>query len=307
MEPSKFYGVFVMRMLAFLGFLGTTVSAALAFWDAPKLEELPSSDKAIPIVFIAGKPEAKPTGDHEYFAGCALLANTLRQTPNVHPILVKDGWPKDEKVFQNAKAIVFYLSGDNKQAYLEPEKLKVIEKAVSKGVGLVHLHNCIEYPADRKNLALEWTGGVYEKNLSCRGHWVANIDQFEKHEITRGVTPFNIDEGWLFHMNFLPNGVKPLVMVNPPEKMRTTASAKKNAPNPETVGWAYETTKGNRAFTFTGGHAHSNWEKDGLRQLVVNGILWSAGLTIPEKGAPNKLAPEDLKANLQNKPAPKKK
>lgn len=295
-----------MRAIVLFGFLAS-VSAALAFRDAPQLEQLPASDKATTIVLIAGKPEAKPTGDHEYFAGCALLANTLKQTTGVHPILVKDGWPRDEKVFQNAKAIVFYLSGDNKQAYLEPARLKIIENAVAKGAGIVHLHNCIEYPADRKNLALEWAGGVYDKSLSCRGHWVQSVNQFEKHEITRGVTPFEIDEGWLFHLNFLPTGVTPLVKVTPPEKLRSTASAKKNSPNPETIGWAYETSKGNRAFTFTGGHGHSNWEKDGLRQLVVNGILWSAGLKIPEKGANNNLDPQDLKSNLQNKPAPKKK
>lgn len=296
-----------MRVAALLGFFLTTVSAAIAFWDAPKVEELPASDKAISIVLIAGKPESKPAGDHEYFAGCALLANSLKQTTGVHPILVRDGWPKDEKVFQNAKAIVFYLTGDGKQAYLEPAKLKIIENAIAKGAGVVHLHNCIEYPADRKNLALEWAGGVWEKGLSCRGHWVETVNQFEKHPITRGVTPFNIDEGWLFHLNLLPNGVTPLAKVSPPEKMRSTASAKKNSPNPETVGWAYQSTKGNRAFTFTGGHMHSNWGKEGLRQLVVNGILWSAGLEIPEKGAPIQLDPADLKNNLQNKPAPKKK
>ena len=51
----------------------------------------------------------------------------------------------------------------------------------------------------------------------------------------------------------------------------------------------------------------SNWGKDGLRQLVVNVMLWSAGLEIPEKGAPNKLDPADLKKHLENKVAPKKK
>ncbi|NBY01604.1 MAG: thioesterase, partial [Planctomycetes bacterium] len=86
-----------------------------------------------------------------------------------------------------------------------------------------------------------------------------------------------------------------------------TASSKKNAPNPETVGWAFESSKGGRAFSYTGGHMQSNWGKDGLRQLVVNGILWSAGLEIPEKGAPNKLDPSDLNKNLENKVAPKKK
>ena len=295
-----------MRFAALMALL-VSVSATLAFWDVPKLEQLPTSEKAKKIVLIAGKAEAKPTGEHEYFAGIVLLANMLEQTPDVHPILVRDGWPKNEKIFDDASAIVFFLTGDGKQAYLEPSKLKVIENAVSKGAGLVHLHNCIEYPADRKSLALEWAGGVWEKSISCRGHWVSTVDQFAKHPITRGVTPFEVDEGWLFHMNFAAKGVTPLVMINPPEKMLTTASSKKNAPNPETVGWAFESSKGGRAFSYTGGHLQSNWGKDGLRQLVVNGMLWSAGLEIPEKGAPNKLDPADLNKHLENKVVPKKK
>jgi hypothetical protein len=32
--------------------------------------------------------------------------------------------------------------------------------------------------------------------------------------------------------------------------------------------------------------AHSPWSVPGVRQLVVNGILWSAGLNVPAKGAP---------------------
>ncbi len=295
-----------MRLTSLICFL-SSVSFCIGFFDAPEIEKIPSTEKVKRIVLIAGKPESKPTGEHEYFAGIVLLADMIKQTDGVYPILVKDGWPKNEKIFDDAKAIVFFLTGDGKQAYLEPSKLRVIENAVSKGVGLVHLHNCIEYPADRKSLALEWAGGVWDKSISCRGHWVSTVDQFAKHPITRGVTPFEVDEGWLFHMNFAASNVTPLVLINPPDKMRTTASSKRNVGKPETVGWAFESSKGNRAFSYTGGHMQSNWGKDGLRQLVVNGILWSAGLEIPEKGAPNKLDPADLNKHLENKIAPKKK
>ena len=75
-----------MRFTALMALL-VSVSATLAFWDAPKLEQLPTSEKAKKIVLIAGKPEAKPTGEHEYFAGIVLLANMFEQTPAVHPIL----------------------------------------------------------------------------------------------------------------------------------------------------------------------------------------------------------------------------
>ena len=286
-----------MRSLALLALAGLFSPWLFSFPPEP-------ASKAARIVLVAGKGDNK-LGEHEYFAGCSLFAEMLKQTYGVETIVVRNNW--DDKTFTNARAIVFFLTGSGQQPHLDPKKLKSLQAAVEAGAGIVHLHNCIDYPLDRKSLPLEWAGGVWEKGLSCRGHWVSKVDDFGKHPVTRGVTPYEVDEGWLFHLNLLGKGVTPLVRVNPPEKMRSTPSAKKNSGKPETVGWAFENSQGRRAFTYTGGHIHSNWGKDGLRQLVVNGILWSAGLEIPEGGAPCKLDPALLKKNLENLPAPKKK
>ena len=40
-----------------------------------------------------------------------------------------------------------------------------------------------------------------------------------------------------------------------------------------------------RSFGFTGGHFHRNWADEDFRKLVVNAILWSAKMDVPEKGA----------------------
>ena len=40
--------------------------------------------------------------------------------------------------------------------------------------------------------------------------------------------------------------------------------------------------------------------EEGYRRFLVNGILWSAKLDVPERGAPVDLNPEDLKKNLDN-------
>ena len=55
---------------------------------------------------------------------------------------------------------------------------------------------------------------------------------------------------------------------------------------PAVVSWAFERPGGGRSFCFTGLDAHSAWAVPGVRQLVVNGVLWSAGLPIPPAGAP---------------------
>lgn len=43
---------------------------------------------------------------------------------------------------------------------------------------------------------------------------------------------------------------------------------------------------GGRAFGFTGGHFHKNWQNDDQRRVVLNAIAWISGMKVPEKGIP---------------------
>ena len=52
------------------------------------------------------------------------------------------------------------------------------------------------------------------------------------------------------------------------------------------MAWTYDRPDGGRSFCFTGLDAHSAWSVPGVRQLIVNGILWSAGVNVPPEGAP---------------------
>src|SRR3984957_11260718 len=62
------------------------------------LEKQPTDPKAAKIVLVAGRQSHGP-GDHEFFAGCAILMKLLKETPGVAPVMVRDGWPKNERVF----------------------------------------------------------------------------------------------------------------------------------------------------------------------------------------------------------------
>ena len=63
--------------------------------------EPPAGFKGKRVLLVAGRPSHGP-GDHEFFAGCAILMNLLKQTPGVFPIMAKDGWPKNEKLLDTA-------------------------------------------------------------------------------------------------------------------------------------------------------------------------------------------------------------
>ena len=106
----------------------------------------PDASKA-KVVLLAGSPSNKP-GQHEYFAGCALLSHCLSQTNGVAPVMVANGWPKNEAaVFEGARAIVCFMDGGAKFAGLAPERWARLREAVGKGAGLVMMHQAVEVPA----------------------------------------------------------------------------------------------------------------------------------------------------------------
>ena len=75
--------------------------------------------------------------------------------------------------------------------------------------------------------------------------------------------------------------------------------------NDDIVAWAYERPGGGRSFSFSGLDAHSAWSLDGMRQFMVNGVLWSAGIDVPSDGAKCKASPDELAAMLTPRQPPK--
>ena len=53
---------------------------------------------------------------------------------------------------------------------------------------------------------------------------------------------------------------------------------------PQIVAWTYDRPGGGRAFCTTGAHYHKSWDNDSFRTMVLNGIVWTAGLEVPENG-----------------------
>jgi len=254
------------------------------------------------IVLIAGLPSNKP-GQHEYFAGCALLMDCLAQTPGVTPVMVAEGWPKNEEaVFAGAKAIVCFMDGGAKFAALPSTRWERLRTLMKAGAGLVVLHQAVEVPADQASEYQSWIGGVWKPDIGCRGHWDMSFAELPDHEILRGVTPFSAPkDGWLYNVHFAPEGVIPILSGAVPEKNRTTADAKAHLDRPEVVAWAFERPDGGRSFAFTGCDLHRNWEVESQRRVVVNGILWSAGVAVPEGGAKVEFAAARLGENWDRK------
>jgi hypothetical protein len=268
------------------------------------LEKDSGDPKQTKVVLLAGSVSNK-AGQHEYFAGCALMMDWLKQAPGVWPVMAAEGWPKDERIFDGAKAIVVYADGGAKLPLLEPARWARLKALMDAGVGIVMLHQAVEVPAARAEEMKSWLGAVWQPDIGCRGHWDMEFNEFPKHPILRGVMPFAAPlDGWLFNLHFAPGAI-PLMSGQVPDKARTTADAKAHAGRAEVVAWAFERVNGGRSFAFTGCDLHRNWLVESQRKLVTNGILWSAKVEVPEAGSSVPMSAAQLGSNMDAKPVPK--
>ena len=290
--------------LACLGLIAPAFAADADPFDQSgvPMEVEPKDPNATKIVIVAGRQSHGP-GDHEFFAGSAILKKVLEQNPNVAVVMARDGWPKNEKIFENAKTVVFYMDGGGGHPIIQKGHKETVQKLIDQGVGFVNLHYAVEYPKSQSDHVLDWLGGYYETGFSTNPHWVGDFKNLPEHAITRGVKPFNIKDEWYFNIRFAPEGksVTPILKSTPPDNVRGTAAAKENKGREEIVAWTHDRKNGGRSFGFTGGHTHKNWGDENFRRLVANAILWTAKVDVPKDGAKVDLDPSELNKNLDRK------
>ena len=260
------------------------------------------------IVLLAGPP-SHGYGYHEHNAGCLLLAKCLNEgMSNIYATVYKNGWPKDPTALDNVDEVAVYCDGGG--GHVVMRHLEEMDALAKKGIGIAMLHYAVEVPKGKPgNHMLDWTGGYFETYWSVNPTWEAEFTDFPEHPITRGVKPFSIRDEWYYHMRFRVNmeNVTPVLSAIPPESTRNrpdgphsgnpTVRARKGMS--EHLGWAYERPGGGRGFGFTGGHDQINWAHDDFRKIVLNGLVWTAGVEVPRDGVPSQTpTTEQLRANM---------
>ena len=137
--------------------------------------EQDTADPKLPKVVLVAGHKSHGHLEHEFFAGCAVLMNLLKQN-GVNVVMARDGWPKDEKIFDNAKCIVLYMDGGGGHPAIKPEHMALLQKHIDQGVGFVNLHYAVEYPADAAAKGpLHWLGGYYETGYSINPTWAGRL------------------------------------------------------------------------------------------------------------------------------------
>jgi hypothetical protein len=277
-----------------------------------ELTRLRLSDARKKVVFVAGAP-SHPPGEHEFNAGVKLLTGCLREAaPELIVANYHDaGWPKDPTALDNADGLILYMDGWHKHAI--NEHLVAVGKYIARGGGLMCMHYAVhtaeEYAAKE---FLEWIGGYYETGRSGNPHWQADFTP-AAHAVTQGVSSATIEDEWYFNMHFRDGmeGVTSLISATPTDAKMTVhrrggrwwSDLVEAAMNrPQTLMWATERKDGGRGIGFTGGHWHKNWANDIQRKLVLNGILWVSGASVPEGGAASSVSADQMTKNLDDKP-----
>jgi hypothetical protein len=217
------------------------------------------------ILLVAGKP-SHGQGEHEFPSGVDLLVKALNESGlDLKATAHYESWPEDE-VLKDIDSLVVYGDGNKDHLMLGHEASLL--KLSNRGVGIVFLH----YALDGTDGLLDETilkvvGGQYDSETSENPLWTVKNPVVVKHAVTRGVKPFELKDEYYYNLRF--NDVVPLLLAVPPEEDQA-----------HTLAWVY----GKNVFGFTGGHYLSSWGQPDFRKLVLNAIVWSAGLDVPMAG-----------------------
>lgn len=251
-------------------------------------EKTPSTRK---VVILAGA-KSHPAGFHEYIKSARLIKAMLENNgPGKIRVEIFYDWPTDEKLLDDADVIVCISDGRDgplfrDASFLVPERVPVIEKQMKRGCGLVTFHFSTFAPDQYGSKVLEWSGGYFDwQDDKGERNWYSSILNLDTnvvlaspaHPVCRGVRSFKINEEFYYNLRFpaAEPGWSPIV---------TVPALNSSKPNGNVVAWTIQRKDGTRGFGTTMGHYYANWGNDDFRKLVLNGIIWAAGMEPPPAG-----------------------
>lgn len=271
------------------------------------------------IVFVAGPKDHGGPGAHEYAKDLEALKGCL-DSSNVRGVsssLVTGAVPA-AAALDRAAVLVLHSSGDryqNERHVLFPfdgatdhqrydadttARLAGIDALTKRGMGVVVLHYAtyVNNTTARRYFQ-DWVGGYYESGYSRTvvTNW-AVAPGGVSHPVLRGVTPFAFRDEFYINLRMAPDNRRtPLLVATPTAETRMPAPPEAMvplggpplAPEPATVppslvSWAVQREGGGRGLVMSGVHAHQNLSNESYRRFLLNGIIWAAGLEVPEGG-----------------------
>ena len=257
------------------------LALAAVIYLLASLAEVTRAADAAPIkITLVWTPPDHPYSMHMYEHECNLLAHCLKQTKGVEPSVSQE-WP-DDKQLENVRTIVFYCrpAGD---IVLDPKHRKKFEQMMNSGVGLVAIHWATGADVKNGDEFAKYLGGWFNfAHASLKVDKLPLEQADPKSPICDGWKPYDLHDEFYCNMKF-SDLMKPILQVKVDGK-------------DQVVAWAVERPDSHdgRSFGTTLGHFHENYGIPDFRRALVNGILWTAHVPVPETGAPVEVSDKEL-------------
>ena len=240
------------------------------------------------LLLVGCGPDGHPAQTHEYEAGLRVLAKCLKGVPGLEVTVVKavEPWREGPELMRRADGVVLFVSEGARWLQHDRKRLDALREVAKYKGGLAVLHwGMGTRDAAPIDAFLALFGGCHggpDRKYKVLRAEARPADP--KHPALGGIGCFQVKDEFYYRLKFVrPSGsVRPLLTVPIDGK-------------DEVVAWAWERPGGGRSFGFSGLHFHANWRLPEYRRLVAQGVLWTLGLPVPEKGLAVKVSEADLK------------
>ena len=229
------------------------------------------------VLLLGQGPDGHPWSTHEYLSGLRMLATVLGRVDGVQTVVVKaDGaWIEGPELLDGADAAVLFLAEGAKWMQADRSRLAAFERLAERGGGIAVIHWAMgTREAGPIPAFVALAGGCH--GGPDRKYKVVTVTPrvaAKDHPIVAGVESGEVNDEFYYRLKFPKNAENhtPLLTVRIDDEDHPVA-------------WAWQRPDGGRAFGFSGAHSHRNWSHEAYRRLVAQGVLWTAGMVIPEEG-----------------------
>ena len=255
------------------------------------------------ILLIAGAKSHGPEGNgiHDYAWSARLLKGLLERAAvreQVRVDLITGGWPGDEAIIDRANTIMIISDGRDGDRYAEalhlasPDRVATMQRQMARGCGFVTFHFSTFAPDRYAAEMLRWSGAYFDWENEGRREWYSAIKTIDAevtlssrdHPVIRGVKPFRLREEFYYNLRFAPGDPALTHLLAVP-------ALGGRAGDGNVVAWARTREDGGRSFGTTCGHFYDNWQNDHFRMLMLNALIWTAGLDVPADGVASSFLP----------------
>ncbi len=227
------------------------------------------------LLIVGQSSDGHPVTTHEFTAGAHVLAELLKPFPQIKTRVVNadEPWADGPKLIDDCDGIAMFVTQGAMWMQVDPARWAALKRLAARGGAIIALHWSVgakdaQYIQGQLDLLGATRGGEQRKYQKLEVT-LKRIDT--QHPILHGVNEdIKVYDEFYYALDQAP-GIHPLMSANIDGK-------------DENVVWSLERADGGRAFGFVPLHFHSNWQLPTYRRIVVQGVLWSLKMPIPEQG-----------------------